>query len=273
MNHFNEKHLNEEQFVLYYYGEDAPGVDGSVRESVEEHLGACEPCRAAYQTLQRVLNSVDSLPVPERGAEYESEVWGAVERRLPRRRAFASRWFTWKPMAAAAAMAMLVIAAFIAGRGAGRGSFPFKPKSATQIANNGGENGAVRERVLLVAVGDHLERSQTVLVELANAGAPKNGQLDISYEQRAAEDLLESNRLYRQTAASTGDESTRAMLEELERVLLEIAHSPSAVSEKQLDELRKQIEDRGIIFKVKVFGKQVEQREAAPSNGSSGSSL
>jgi hypothetical protein len=266
MKHINEKHLNEEQFVLYYYGEDASGL----QESVEEHLGECETCRTAYQTLQRVLNSVDSLPVPERGAEYESEVWGAVERRLPRRgESFISRWFAapiWKPVSAAAAMALVVIAAFLAGRG----SLPFiRQKAPAQIAGNGAENGAVRERVLLVAVGDHLERSQTVLVELANAGAPKNGHLDISYEQRAAEDLLESNRLYRQTAVSTGDESTASMLEELERVLLEIAHSPSAVSEKQLDELRKQIEDRGIIFKVKVFGKQVEQREAAPSGSAS----
>jgi hypothetical protein len=175
-------------------------------------------------------------------------------------------------MAVAFGMAALVIGAFLAGRG----SLPLgglsKPKPGAPIAA-GGESGAVRERVLLVAVGDHLERSQTILVELANAGAPKDGQLDISYEQHAAEDLLESNRLYRQTASSTGDASTAAMLEELERVLLEIAHSPSAVSEKQLDELRKQIEDRGIIFKVKVFGKQVEQREAAPSNGNSGSSL
>ena len=123
--------------------------------------------------------------------------------------------------------------------------------------------------MLLVAVGDHLERSQMVLVELANAGASQERPLDISYEQRAAEDLLESNRLYRQTAASTGDVATASMLEELERVLLEIAHSPSAVSEKQLDELRKEIEDRGILFKVKVFGTQVEQREAAPQSGSS----
>jgi hypothetical protein len=165
-----------------------------------------------------------------------------------------------------------VIGAFLAGRGSLPLGGPSRPKPGAQIAA-GGESGAVRERVLLVAVGDHLERSQTILVELANAGAPKDGQLDISYEQHAAEDLLESNRLYRQTASSTGDASTAAMLEELERVLLEIAHSPSAVSEKQLDELRKQIEDRGIIFKVKVFGKQVEQREAAPSNGNSGSSL
>ena len=86
---------------------------------------------------------------------------------------------------------------------------------------------------------------------------------------RAAEDLLESNRLYRQTAANTGDVATAALLDDLERVLLEIAHSPSEVSEKQLDELRKQIEDRGILFKVKVFGSQVEHQVETDSGNKS----
>jgi len=239
-------HLNEEQLVLYYYGE---------RESagVEEHLDVCDSCRDTYHALQRVLNSVDSLPVPDRPADYEAQVWRAVERQLPRRRV-AMKWFAWKPLATAAAMAVLVVAAFLAGRN--------WRKPGSQIAD-----AQVRERVLLVAVGDHLERSQMVLVELANAGAPEHGSLDISFEQHAAEDLLESNRLYRQTAASAGDTATASLLDELERVLLQIAHSPSAMSEKQLEELRKEIEDRGILLKVKVFGTQVEQRQAAPQAG------
>ncbi len=236
-------HLNEEQFVLYYYGEPAEGV--------EDHLGACEQCRAAYHTLQRVLNSVDSLPVPDRGADYEAQVWQSVSEKLPRRRSFASRWFSWKPLAAAVAMAGLLIAAFLAGR------------TWRKPAGNLASDPQVRERVLMVAVGDHLERSQMVLVELANAGAPSNGPLDISYEQRAAEDLVESNRLYRQTAISAGDDATANVLEDLENVLLDIAHSPSEVSAKQLEDLRKEIESRGILFKVKVFGTQVEERQSA----------
>jgi hypothetical protein len=229
-------HPTEEQFVLYYYGEGA---------EIEDHVAQCEPCRAQYQALQRVLNSVDSFPVPERATDYESRVWAAVEKKMEKR----SRWlsFGWRPLLAAAAMAVLVIGAFLAGRG-------WHKAAPVQMADNG-----VRERVLLVAVGDHLERSQMVLVELANAGAPAAGRLDISYEQQTAEDLLESNRLYRQTAARNGDVATAALLEELERVLLEIAHSPSEVSARQLEELRRQIEDRGILFKVKVFGSRVEQ--------------
>lgn len=69
------KHLNEEQLVLYYYGEETADV--------EDHLGECEACREGYHALQRVLNSVDSLPVPERGADYEAQVWRSVERGLP----------------------------------------------------------------------------------------------------------------------------------------------------------------------------------------------
>jgi len=238
-------HPNEEQLVLYYYGEETAGV--------EDHLGECESCRGEYHALQRVLNSVDSLPVPERDGDYESQVWRAVAGALPRKRSFAARWLSWKPLIAAAGVAALVIAAFLVGRG-----FE-KPKPGQAVADS-----QVRERILLVAVGDHLERSQTMLVELSNAGAPQSGELDISYEQRAAEDLLESNRLYRQTAASAGDVATASLLEDLERVLLEVAHSPSAISEKQLQDLRKQIEDQGILFKVRVFGSQVEEREVEP---------
>jgi hypothetical protein len=230
-------HPTEEQFVLYYYGEGS---------EIEEHIGGCEQCRTSYQALQRVLNSVDSFPVPERAADYEGRVWAGIEKRIEKR----SRWWSlgWRPIFATTAVALLLVGAFLAGH-------RWQKSAPRQLAMDAG----VRDRILLVAVGDHLERSEMVLVELVNAGTPAAGNLDISYEQKTAEDLLESNRLYRQTAATNGDVATTALLEDLERVLLEIAHSPSEMSARQLEDLRKQIEDRGILFKVKVFGSRVEQ--------------
>jgi hypothetical protein len=230
-------HLTEEQLVLHYYGE---AVDGEV----DEHLAACEPCHSQYRGLQRVLNSLDGAPVPERPLDYGAAVWRRIAPHVRSRRQFA--WLTARQWALAGAMATLLVAAFVAGRLTHR---PVAPSVA-------GSTGHVRERILLVAVGDHLERSQTILVELENASSP-----DIAYERQAAADLVESNRLFRQTASFAGDTATAGLLEDLERVLLEVANSPTEMSRRELQQLQKEIEQRGILVKVKGFASQVQERE------------
>jgi hypothetical protein len=77
-----------------------------------------------------------------------------------------------------------------------------------------------------------------------------------------AEDLLDDNRLYRQTARNTGDKSVASVLDDLERVLLEIAHSPSEISSGQLSDLRQQIESRGLLFKVRVLGSEARNPQS-----------
>jgi|SRR5579864_2482150 len=241
-------HIGEEQLVLFYYGESGEG------EAIESHLEACEVCRNEFRTLQLVLNTVDSAPVPERSAEYGSDVWRRIEKRIGRgpRRSFI-HWWVWAPVTA-----VLVIGAFLAGR------VSYRAERATGAAAVAVSNEKIRERILLVAVGDHLERSQMVLAELSNAPEGE-GKLDISDERQMAADLLDDNRLYRQTAASTGDKGVASVLDDLENVLMEIAHSPSEVSNQQLDDLRQQIQERGLLFKVRVLGSQVREQENKPA--------
>ncbi len=236
-------HLTEEQLVLHYYGEPQSALDS--------HLSDCERCRQEYRKLQRILNSVDSLPVPERSADYGTEVWNRIRPEIGAPSRSWLRWLGWRRAALAAAMASLVVAAFLAGQKASR----LTPAPATA------STAPVRERILLVAVGDHLEKSQLVLAELSNLGAEQKGNVDISYEQRSAEDLLGSSRLYRMTASASGDTATASMLDELERVLLDIANGPSQISGDQLQHMQKRIADTGILFKVRVFASNVEQRE------------
>jgi len=236
-------HLSEEQLVLFYYGEssEASGIEG--------HLAGCEQCRADFRALQLVLNTVDSAPVPEPAAGYGEAVWQRLSQQLGmRKRKRAFTWRVWAP-----ATAVLVLAAFLAGRLSHRAE-------TSQTAVNQQQ---VRERILLVAVGDHLERSQMVLAELSNAPEEK-GKLDISGERQMAEELLDDNRLYRQTARTTGDTGVANVLDDLERVLIEIAHSPSEVSSEQLSELQQQIESRGLLFKVRVLGSRVRDEESTP---------
>jgi hypothetical protein len=143
----------------------------------------------------------------------------------------------------------LIVSAFFAGRFWQRRQAPEQAPISAQA----------RERILLLAVGNHLERSQMVLVELENADG--KGPVDIGPEQRTARDLVEANRLYRQTAARAGDAGMANVLDDLERVLIEVANSPSQISSAQLDSIRHRIEAKGILFKIRVVGTQVEERE------------
>ncbi len=46
-------------------------------------------------------------------------------------------------------------------------------------------------------------------------------------------------------------------------MLLDVTHSPEEVTPKQLEAIRKKIESRGILFKVRVVGKELQQRQEA----------
>jgi len=237
-------HLNEEQLVLHYYGEEGETL------IVEQHLEECDECRRLYGSLQRTLNSMDTMAVPERGAEYGEQVWRRIESKLPAR-----RWWQISPAVrwafSGAAVAALLALAFLAGRYS-----PNRPL-APQVARDS----HAPERVLLVAMGDYLDRSQMVLVELANANS--KGPLDISAEQERADDLLSETRLYKQTAAATDNTAVTGILDELERVLLDIAHGPSRLSPEELEKFRSRLEAEGILFKIRVVNSSRGSRSAA----------
>jgi hypothetical protein len=240
-------HLTEEQLVFHYYGEEGETLE------TERHLEDCAECRALYGSLQRVLNVVDSMPAPERGPEYGAQVWQRIEAKLPVQR---RRWM-WAGGApglryalAGALMVVLLAVAFLAGRFS-----PHRPAAPLQMATDA----QAGERVLLVAVGDYLERSQMVLIELANSSA--NGPLDISSEQERAQQLISETRLYRQTAATTGNTSVTGILDELERLLLDIARGPSRLSPVELEKFRSRMEAEGILFKIRVVNSNVRRQE------------
>ena len=242
------KHLTEEQLIAYSEGERAE------REAVARHVAECPECRAEFERIEAVLRALDAMPVPERGEDYGRHVWQQIAPRLPQKAGRGWRlWFDARRSIAVGAMAALVIGAFVVGRWTKKDGGGAPALSSEQV----------RERVLVVAVGEHLGRSEMVLMELSNAGPrdPEQKQINISGEQRRAEDLLSENRLYRETATQKGDTALAGVLDELERVLLDVAHSPQEITPAQLESIQKRIEARGILFKVRVVGKELQQKQ------------
>ena len=244
------KHMTEQELIAYREGVVEQ------RAVVSTHLAACRECREELGRIEAVLAALDTLPVPDPGADYGRRVWQQIAPRLPERPdAWWQVWFQPRRLGAAVAIAALVVVAFLIGRTTKRDIRPDNIASKEQV----------RERILIVAVGEHLGHSERMLVELSNAepSNPAQKQVNISAERGRAEDLLQENRLYRQTALQEGDTGLASTLDELERVLLDVAHSPEEVTPKQLEAIRQKIEARGILFKVRVVGKELQQRQEA----------
>ena len=260
-------HLSDDELVMMFYRE------GEGLQEAEAHLAACAVCRDRHELLAAALREIDAAPVPERGEAYGAEVWARLQPRLEQERLRLHWWnsiaaaVTWPRLAMGGAVAALLVAAFIAGRSS------VQPAPRTEVARAEAPSDDARERVLLGAVGSHLDRSRVVLTEIAhrNGGASS----DISPERATAADLVADSRLYRQAAVRNGDAAVAAVLEDLERVLVEIASSPSPASHDDLARWREQIQTNGLLFKVTVMGARVRERQqdTAPSRPAAKTSI
>jgi hypothetical protein len=231
------KHLNEEELIALYYVEPAEDPDA------RRHLAQCEECAGSYAELKQDLEGIQAAEAPPRGVEYGEQVWQALRPSLvayerPRR-----SWFgiSWKAAGLATACAVLIALGFVGGR--------YWERRGTNLAKNaaGGANAQATQRVVLVVLTDHLDRTERLLVALQHADAGDAPEL-----QSQARELLASNRLYRASATEAGDPALAGALDRLERVLAEVANDPD-LSEADLDRVRTQMNTEGILFEIRVL--------------------
>jgi hypothetical protein len=246
------KHTTEEELFAYREGE----MKG--RETIAAHLEECGECRAELERMEEVFQALDAIPVPDPGEEYGAKVWRQIANRLPegapKKENWWSAWFAPRRLLAAGVAAALLVLAFYAGRKTGPG------KDGEEVV----DASKVRERVLLVAVGEHLGKSEMILMELSNAQPGDAGKklINISTAQKRAEDLVDENRLYRQTALEGGDNAIASTLDELQRVLLDVANSPAEVTPAQFESIQKRIAAQGILLKVRVVRQELRAEAA-----------
>jgi hypothetical protein len=227
------RHLWEDELIELYYGE--------ATSEANTHVRACRECAAKYAEFRQSLDAIRPAAVPQRSADYGERVWQTLQPRLIpyQKKATGWRgWAHWRATALAVSCAMLLAGAFLGGR--------YWERTAKKPGVAGNPQGA--QRVVLVVLTDHLDRTERLLVELEHAeGRTENAQL-----QSEARELLASNRLYRATASNVGDPALAGALDRLEGVLAEVANDPN-LSEADLERVRKDMNTKGILFEIRVL--------------------
>jgi len=234
-------HYTEEELILFYYDESDHGAE------IEKHLAGCERCREVHAGIEKDLAAIGELPFPAAGPGYSRQVWEAIEPRLDAKPIAvpASPSRNWRvPMAAAAGLILTVTSLWIGYRAGAR---------------DGGEiiDQEIRRQALMTAVSMHLQSSERLLVELSNVDRRRN--IDLAGPQRRAASLASTNRLYRRTARHHGESELSALLDELERVLLDVANAPDRISPAEFNALWSRVERSGLLIKMRL--QEVEARE------------
>jgi anti-sigma factor RsiW len=253
-------HISDEDLLLDFYGEATP----EQRAVMRAHLQSCAACQTLDRELRAVLALVDKEPVPDAPPGFEQEMWARLEPvvsgagptkevrlKSDTTQAHTAWSFELPRWALAASVAALAVGSFALGR------IWDTPASSTRTT--AGDVRAVSERMLRSEVEEHFERSQRVLVELVNAD--DSAPVVLASDRQRAADLVAAGRLYRHSVEEMGDAETRDLLEDVERVLVEVANGPDVETSKDLSDVRARISDRDLIFRLRVMTAEMRARE------------
>jgi hypothetical protein len=250
-------HLTEDELVALAYAEDET-------DAVHQHLARCAECTTAYAAVCSDLDEMEFAAVPARDELHGKRVWESIADRLPEYQAPKRRWFRtgtlgsmlgrmpgglWGGLALGACAGLLVFG-FVAGR-----LWERKQSQPPQtIASNPAQHkqpAHPQERVVVVVLSDHLDRSERLLMELKHADA--GNAETVSPLRDEARTLLAANRICRKNTKRDDDPDLAAALDRLDHLLAALANQPAGLDSVGIARLQEEMNSDGLLFEVRVL--------------------
>jgi hypothetical protein len=228
------------------------GLEPAERMALEEHLRHCLGCRATLEQLRavkvRARRLADREPPPEVWAEIARRI-GAPEVTLDAagdelaarrtRKALHAPWLR----AGAAAAAVLVL-----GIGIGRMSKP-TPALPPVAVRAPAPGTPLTSDAYRVAVAQHLDRTEALLTSFRAEAA--SGQVDANVGAWADE-MLSNTRLLLDSPAAD-DPKLKALLQDLELVLAQVAALPRHNEHTEVDLARRALDESRVLPRMRTL--------------------
>jgi hypothetical protein len=266
MNDMTElQHLSEEDMVLLAYGE---GENGARR-----HADLCSACAEALDALRGDLSQVERVDPPLRDEAYGVQVWQAIAGSLPAYQPVRPRWLGLSPLwlrglSYAAACAVLVGVAFYAGRMWEQARKP----SVTAVNDQPQTHPAQQKQpIVVVVLGDHLDRSERLLVELKHADADSTELATPLRDE--ARTLLAANRICRHDTDGNEDPALATALDHLDQLLSEMANQPGGLNGAAIARLQNEMNTDGLLFEVRVLRARIPDGQPASGTNQQGGTI
>jgi hypothetical protein len=247
----------------------AAGVlEGEERERARRHVERCARCRAEHDALVELVAAIESDPLRGAGPDvparvFVAQVERAVDRALLAPRPRRSRWLAVALPAAAAAVA----AASLLGPAAVSRLRPVPAATLAPIPRPPADTKGTEEalaRIEHALAREHAARyladASDVLVAVAASAADcdrAEDRLDMGEAPERSRALLERRRL---VVDSEGEAvaSARGVLDDVELALREVSSLPSCVRRRDVERLRREVEDRQLLMRIRLMTRELE---------------
>ena len=252
MNHFTEEQMIEHRFHQPIAG-------------LEDHLKTCPECAASYAVLESEVAALRQAPTPARDASYGQQVWNSISPSLAVYAPQPRRWLgvgLRMGLVYATACAVLVTGAFFAGR-------RWERRKENSVAQSSPDQN--KQKVILVVLGNHLDRSERLLVELKHAdGASAETVAPIRDEART---LLAANRVCRKDAAQIGDPALAGALDHLDALLTELSSQQEPLDAATISRLQSEMNSDSLLFEVRVLRSKMPDDQGTSPHLASGGTI
>jgi hypothetical protein len=241
-------HLSHEELIDHSYGEGAP--------ETAEHLATCAVCAKAHRALEADLNEFPSPAASEPDSAPIERLWSALSPRLvpytPQHRSWLRPAY-WLSLGAAGAAAVLILAAFFAGR---FWEHRYQPRTNATVTNV-----PAQQKIVVVVLSDQLDRSERLLVQLKHANADDTQMLAPMRDE--ARSILAADRKCREEAKESGDPDVTKALDHLDQLLSQMANQPGGLNAASISKLQEEMNAEGLLFEVRVLRSRIPEPQHA----------
>jgi hypothetical protein len=239
-------------------------LEGREREEALAHAAACERCRRELAELQAVVGVLAADPVRTARPPVPVEVLvRRVEREVESRLAPRPRWWRVALPAAAAALAALVVVPRAVERLRPRPAPVTAAVAAADPAAAASSAAALvrlERNVAREHAAHYLSEARDVLVSVASTGADWDREeqlLDVGEAPDRSRDLL-ARRVLLVERDADAVASARAVLDDVDIALREVADLPSCVRRRDVERVRQQVERRQLLMRIRLMTRELE---------------
>jgi len=243
----------------------------SDREDIRRHIETCPDCAAEVRTLERLMESADSLGQDMKAAlagidwdaqaeKIVSAVWNEKVRpqREPRRERIWLFTPRFKPVFAGLLLGIMVGAAamFIISR-----SGALKKPPAEAFFASGEFLGRIDQEMARRETLDYLEKSQYVLLELAQTQTERGDCRLTEAAARETRELLSKKKYLNPQLEKARMAKAKAICDQIELLFYELAQVSESLTPAQCRGIQNMIEERNILLKIKLLKKELQESE------------